>query len=58
MKVKLKIGRAGSDFTQNVGDEIEVGKDEGMKLIKLGHAVAVKQKAERATKKAESEQRA
>jgi len=33
MKVKLLVSRAGTDFTQSVGDIIEVSDDEGQRLL-------------------------
>lgn len=33
MKVKLLVPRCGKDFTQNVGDEIEVSDAEGKRML-------------------------
>ena len=41
MKIKLLTSRAGADFVQNVGDEIEVGDAEGMRMIEAGQALPV-----------------
>lgn len=49
MKVKLLISRAGRNFSQSVGDEIEVGDEEGRRLIEAGKAEPVR---ERRTEKA------
>ncbi len=53
MKVKLTISRAGPGVVQNAGDEIDVGNDEGKRLIEAGHAIplAKKKPVERAVKK-------
>jgi hypothetical protein len=51
MKVKLLTSRAGVDFTQNVGDIIEVGASEGQMLLDSGQAEVVREeKIERAVK--------
>lgn len=61
MKVKLLVSRGGIDFTQNVGDEIEVSDGEGQRMVEAGQAIPVrtgaventmlkKQKAEKANK--------
>lgn len=51
MKVKLLVSRAGLSFTQNAGEVIEVGEDEGKALINASQAVPVteKRKAQKAT---------
>jgi len=38
MKVKLLIGRGGSGFVQNIGDIVEVGENEGARMIEAGQA--------------------
>ena len=50
MKIKLLVSRAGVDFVQNVGDEIEVSDKEGRSMIDAGQAEFVS-KQERATSK-------
>ena len=40
MKIKLLVARAGAGFSQNRGDEIEVGDDEAARMIDAGQAVA------------------
>lgn len=42
MKVKLLVSRAGVDFAQNVGDEIDVSDDEGVRMIEAGQAMPVR----------------
>ncbi len=51
MKVKLLISRAGLSFSQNIGDEVEVGEEEGKRLIQAGKATPVteKRKVQKAT---------
>ncbi len=52
MKVKLLVSRAGIDFAQNVGEVIEVSKDEAQRLLDSGQAEAVAQKkADKAEKR-------
>ncbi len=52
MKVKLLVSRAGVDFAQNVGDEIDVSDDEGVRMIEAGQAMPVRSAdAERAIQK-------
>lgn len=60
MKIKLLCSRAGIDFAQNAGDEIEVSADEGARMIEAGQAVPVGEpKVERAVKaNAKAEKRA
>jgi hypothetical protein len=49
MKVKLLVARAGQGFTQNRGDEIDVGADEGARMLAAGQAELVRgAEAERA----------
>lgn len=55
MKVKLLCSRAGVGESQNRGDEIEVGKDEGLRMIAAGQAELVGEKKETATKKTATE---
>lgn len=51
MKIKLLCSRAGADFAQNAGDEIEVSAEEGARMIEAGQALPVAdQKVERAVK--------
>lgn len=50
MKVKLLVSRAGAGFSQNVNDEIDVSKEEGLRLIEAGQAELVG-KVERSTSK-------
>lgn len=42
MKIKLLTSRAGADFSQNRGDEIEVGADEGQRMVEAGQAELVR----------------
>lgn len=42
MKIKLLVSRAGANFVQNAGDEIEVGDAEAVRMIEAGQAVAVR----------------
>jgi len=56
MKIKLLISRAGADFSQNAGDVIEVGADEGQRMIDAGQAELMRDaKIERAVAKAKVE---
>lgn len=41
MKVKLLVSRAGVDFSQNAGEEIEVSDAEGKRLIEANQAEPV-----------------
>jgi len=41
MKVKLLCSRSGVGFSQNMGDEIEVGDGEGLRMIDAGQCVPV-----------------
>lgn len=51
MKVKLLVGRASADFSQNAGDVVDVPDGEGARMIEAGQAVpVVEQKTERAVK--------
>jgi hypothetical protein len=50
MKVKLLISRAGADFVENVGDEIVVSNEEGLRMIEAGQAVLI-QEVEKANSK-------
>jgi hypothetical protein len=53
MKIKLLTSRAGAGFVQNRGDEIDVGADEGQRMIDAGQAELVRTvKVERAAKSA------
>lgn len=38
MKIRLLVSRAGAGFSQNRGDEIEVGEAEAMRMIAAGQA--------------------
>lgn len=51
MKVKLLTSRAGPNFSQTAGEEIEVDKAEGVRMIEDGQAVPVTKKRETATRK-------
>lgn len=42
MKVKLLVPRAGLDFSQNAGAEIEVSAAEGKRMVEAGQAVVVR----------------
>ena len=54
MKVKLLVGRSGPDLNQVAGEEIDVGEDEGKRMIAAGQAEAVRSaRKETATKKTE-----
>lgn len=55
MKIELLCGRTGVDFVQNRGDEIEVGEDEGLRMIAAGQAKLAGAKTETATKKVSTE---
>lgn len=44
MKIRLLTSRAGIDFAQNVGDVIEVSKDEAKRMIEDGQAEPVAEK--------------
>lgn len=56
MKVKLLIARAGVDFTQNAGDEVEVSAEEGKRLIEAGQAAPVRENTpEKAVRKKTAE---
>lgn len=56
MKVKLLISRAGRDFVQKAGDEIDVSDAEGARLIEAGKAVPVREaRKETAAKKITTE---
>jgi hypothetical protein len=41
MKIKLLVARAGAGFSQNRGEEIEVGDAEALRMIAADQAVAV-----------------
>lgn len=43
MKVKLLVSRAGLAGASSVGDEIEVGEAEGVRMIEAGQAVPVRE---------------
>jgi len=42
MKIKLLTSRSGIDFSQNMGDEIDVSDAEAVRMIESGQAVAVR----------------
>lgn len=42
MKIKLLTSRAGAGFVQNRGDEIDVGAEEGQRMIEAGQAELVR----------------
>lgn len=50
MLVKLLCSRAGIDFAQNAGDEVEIADAEAIRMIDAGQAVPVAPKIERAVK--------
>ena len=53
MKIRLLVSRAGADFAQNRGDEIDVSAKEGQRMIAAGQAELVRDvKIERARKSA------
>lgn len=59
MKIRLLCSRAGNGFSQNRGDEIDVGADEGQRMIEAGQAELVREAAvERAVKAAKAERAA
>lgn len=50
MKVRLLVNRAGIDFSQSIGQEIDVSDGEAQRLIASGQAESVReQRVERAT---------
>lgn len=53
MKVKLLVSRAGVDFSQAVGEVIDVDEAEGVRMIAAEQAVALREdpKKETAAKK-------
>ena len=56
MKIKLLCSRVGVDFTQNRGDEIEVGAEEGQRMIEAGQAELLRETVvERAVKAPKAE---
>lgn len=59
MKIKLLCSRVGVGFSQNRGDEIEVGAEEGQRMIDAGQAKLVREAAvERAVKTTKAERAA
>lgn len=44
MKVRLLTNRAGVDFSQSIGQEIDVSDDEAQRLIASGQAEPVREK--------------
>jgi hypothetical protein len=56
MKIKLLTSRAGVDFSQSIGDEIDVSEAEGIRMIQSNQAVAVRSaKKESSSKKSAPE---
>jgi len=56
MQIKLLVSRSGAFFSQNAGEEIEVGAEEGLRMIAAGQAEALnRQKKETATRKTAAE---
>jgi len=55
MKIKLLCSRAGPDVVQNRGDEIDVGDDEGLRMIEAGQAATAAVDVEEAKNKTEAE---
>lgn len=51
MKVKLLVSRAGVLHVDNVGDVIDVGDKEALRLIESGQAVPVEVPKEKSTAK-------
>lgn len=45
MKIKLLVSRAGPGGVANVGDEIDVGDSEAIRMIEAGQAQPVRQAA-------------
>jgi hypothetical protein len=43
MKVKLLISRAGCGFSQGIGDIVDVGDDEALRLVEKNHAAFIDQ---------------
>jgi len=59
MKIKLLCSRAGNGFSQNRGDEIEVGAEEGKRMIDAGQAELMREATvERAVKSEKAERTA
>lgn len=44
MKIKLLVSRAGVDFAQSAGDEVEVSDAEARRMIEAGQAAPVRGK--------------
>lgn len=52
MKIKLLVSRAGANFSQSAGDEIDVDDKEAIRLIDAGQAEPVREQVkEKAVKK-------
>jgi hypothetical protein len=51
MKIRMLTGLGGLDYSLSRGDEREFPKDEALRLIQAGYAVAVGETVERAIKK-------
>ena len=50
MQIKLLVSRAGIDFSQNIGQILDLPNDEAIRLIEAGQAEPVKeQEPEKAT---------
>lgn len=56
MKIKLLVSRAGLGFTQNRGDIIDVGPEEGARMVEAGQAEVIREAPiERAVKATKAE---
>lgn len=56
MKIRLLVGRAGTDFAQNRGDEIDVDTEEGLRMIAAEQAELIRQdEPEKAVKRGKVE---
>lgn len=56
MRIRMLVCQAGVDFVRNVGDEVEVGDAEAMRLIAAAYAEPVRrQVVERAVSPAKAE---
>lgn len=50
MRIKLLQSRAGVDFSQNAGEEIDAPEAEAIRMIEAGQAIPAAPKIERAVK--------
>ncbi len=50
MRIRLLVSRAGVDFSQNVGDEIDVPDKEATRMIEAGQAEPIRIPVKRAEK--------